>query len=138
MTLARDAMLSGDIVTAENYFQHAEHYNRMIAAAQTQHAAANPQAGQSGDGANGAGQRGRPKGGQDAPSSDPAAAAPPTRGNGRPPAKKTDKDAAGGGSGDAVEAKPKSKNGVVDETASSPATEMPDGSKDTPPDGASA
>ena len=32
--LARDASVSGDIVMAENYFQHAEHYLRIIAAAQ--------------------------------------------------------------------------------------------------------
>lgn len=35
-TLARDAMSSGDRVMAENYLQHAEHYNRIIAAAQAQ------------------------------------------------------------------------------------------------------
>jgi hypothetical protein len=34
--LARDAQSSGDPVGAENYFQHAEHYFRMIAAAQEQ------------------------------------------------------------------------------------------------------
>lgn len=34
--LARDAQSSGDNVMAENYFQHAEHYNRIIAAAQAQ------------------------------------------------------------------------------------------------------
>ena len=34
--LARDAMSSGDRVMAENYLQHAEHYNRIIAAAQAQ------------------------------------------------------------------------------------------------------
>lgn len=34
MTLARDAISSGDIVLAENYLQHAEHYNRIIMAAQ--------------------------------------------------------------------------------------------------------
>ncbi|MDH6267668.1 hypothetical protein M2360_003065 [Rhizobium sp. SG_E_25_P2] len=34
MTLARDASSSGDRVMAENYLQHAEHYNRIIAAAQ--------------------------------------------------------------------------------------------------------
>lgn len=33
-SLARDAQTSGDIVRQENYFQHAEHYNRIIAAAQ--------------------------------------------------------------------------------------------------------
>lgn len=35
-TLARDAQASGDHVMAENYLQHAEHYNRIIAAAQSQ------------------------------------------------------------------------------------------------------
>src|ERR671926_1963610 len=34
--LARDAQSSGDPVAAENYFQHAEHYFRIIAAAQEQ------------------------------------------------------------------------------------------------------
>ncbi|GHC76103.1 hypothetical protein GCM10010136_26490 [Limoniibacter endophyticus] len=38
MTLARDAQSSGDRVMAENYLQHAEHYNRIIAAAQAQQA----------------------------------------------------------------------------------------------------
>jgi len=33
LTLARDALSSGDRVAAENYFQHAEHYLRIIAAA---------------------------------------------------------------------------------------------------------
>jgi hypothetical protein len=32
MTLARDALSSGDPVLAENYLQHAEHYNRIIMA----------------------------------------------------------------------------------------------------------
>jgi uncharacterized protein DUF4167 len=36
MALARDAASSGDIVMAENYLQHAEHYNRIIMAAQAQ------------------------------------------------------------------------------------------------------
>ncbi|MFP4537757.1 MAG: DUF4167 domain-containing protein [Dichotomicrobium sp.] len=34
MALARDALSSGDMIGAENYFQHAEHYNRIILAAQ--------------------------------------------------------------------------------------------------------
>ncbi|MGH6865441.1 MAG: DUF4167 domain-containing protein [Methyloceanibacter sp.] len=52
MSLARDAMASGDLVTAESYLQHAEHYNRIIMAAQAQSAAqGNPQ----GDAANGGG-----------------------------------------------------------------------------------
>jgi hypothetical protein len=34
--LARDAQTSGDPVSAENYYQHAEHYFRLIAAAQEQ------------------------------------------------------------------------------------------------------
>jgi hypothetical protein len=40
--LARDAQASGDPVGAENYFQHAEHYFRLIAAAQEQFRQANP------------------------------------------------------------------------------------------------
>src|SRR6202163_1736512 len=40
--LARDAMTSGDPVTAENYHQHAEHYLRLIAAAQEQFRQQNP------------------------------------------------------------------------------------------------
>jgi hypothetical protein len=35
-TLARDAQSAGDRVIAENYLQHAEHYYRIIAAAQAQ------------------------------------------------------------------------------------------------------
>ena len=42
LQLARDAQGSGDPVTAENHFQHAEHYLRMIAAAQEQFRAQNP------------------------------------------------------------------------------------------------
>lgn len=37
-SLARDALSNGDTVMAENYLQHAEHYNRLIAAAQAQRA----------------------------------------------------------------------------------------------------
>jgi len=36
LQLARDSQSSGDPVAAENYYQHAEHYFRMIAAAQEQ------------------------------------------------------------------------------------------------------
>ncbi len=39
-SLARDALSNGDTVMAENYYQHAEHYNRIIAAAQQQQNAA--------------------------------------------------------------------------------------------------
>lgn len=35
-TLARDALSSGDRVVAENYLQHAEHYNRIVFAANAQ------------------------------------------------------------------------------------------------------
>jgi hypothetical protein len=42
--LARDAQSSGDPVAAENYYQHAEHYFRLIAAAQEQFRQNNPQA----------------------------------------------------------------------------------------------
>lgn len=51
MSLARDALASGDLVAAESYFQHAEHYNRIIMAA---HSQLGPQhGGQPGEGANG-------------------------------------------------------------------------------------
>ena len=51
MSLARDALSSGDIVAAESYLQHAEHYNRIIMAAQSQ---LGPQhGGQQGEGPNG-------------------------------------------------------------------------------------
>jgi Domain of unknown function (DUF4167) len=36
LSLARDALASGDMVAAESYFQHAEHYNRIIMATQSQ------------------------------------------------------------------------------------------------------
>lgn len=41
--LARDARSSGDPVAAENYYQHAEHYFRLIAAAQEQLRQSQPQ-----------------------------------------------------------------------------------------------
>ena len=44
LQLARDAQSSGDPVAAENYYQHAEHYFRLIAAAQEQFRQNNPQA----------------------------------------------------------------------------------------------
>ena len=53
LTLARDASSSGDIVMAENYLQHAEHYNRIIMAAQVQAATQNPNGGDYGMGMNG-------------------------------------------------------------------------------------
>ncbi len=43
LQLARDAQTSGDPVAAENYYQHAEHYFRLIAAAQEQFRQNNPQ-----------------------------------------------------------------------------------------------
>jgi hypothetical protein len=43
MTLARDAQASGDTVSAENYLQHAEHYNRIVMAAQAQFQQSQPQ-----------------------------------------------------------------------------------------------
>src|SRR6204780_2215208 len=43
LQLARDAQSSGDPVAAENYYQHAEHYFRLIAAAQEQFRQNQPQ-----------------------------------------------------------------------------------------------
>ncbi|MEA2907086.1 MAG: hypothetical protein QOI12_4473 [Alphaproteobacteria bacterium] len=42
MQLARDAQTSGDPISAENYYQHAEHYYRLIAAAAEQFRQNNP------------------------------------------------------------------------------------------------
>jgi hypothetical protein len=53
IALARDAQSSGDPVLAENYLQHAEHYNRMIITYREQ------QMQQGGDAANGNGHRPR-------------------------------------------------------------------------------
>jgi Domain of unknown function (DUF4167) len=36
LQLARDAQTSGDLIAAEGYLQHAEHYKRLIAASQEQ------------------------------------------------------------------------------------------------------
>jgi Domain of unknown function (DUF4167) len=36
LQLARDAHASGDLIAAEGYLQHAEHYKRLIAAAEGQ------------------------------------------------------------------------------------------------------
>src|ERR1700684_1999339 len=36
LQLSRDAQSSGDTIASENYYQHAEHYFRLIAAAQEQ------------------------------------------------------------------------------------------------------
>ena len=47
LQLARDARSSGDPVAAENYYQHAEHYFRLIAAAQEQFRQNQPQQAQS-------------------------------------------------------------------------------------------
>jgi hypothetical protein len=52
MSLARDALASGDLVGAESYLQHAEHYNRIIMAAQTQFGG-QPGLQQGGEGPNG-------------------------------------------------------------------------------------
>jgi len=51
MSLARDASSSGDPVLAENYLQHAEHYNRIIMAFRDQNM------GSGGDGMNGGARR---------------------------------------------------------------------------------
>ena len=52
--LARDAQSSGDPVGAENYFQHAEHYFRVIASAQEQFRQSQPFYGNRPEGGGGA------------------------------------------------------------------------------------
>lgn len=46
LTLARDATAAGDRILAESYFQHAEHYQRMLNEANEEFARNNPQAAQ--------------------------------------------------------------------------------------------
>lgn len=46
--LARDAQAAGDVIMAENFLQHAEHYNRIIMAAQAQNTAQQPSEGANG------------------------------------------------------------------------------------------
>jgi hypothetical protein len=58
--LARDSQSSGDPVAAENYYQHAEHYFRLIAAAQEQFRQQNPYYNQQGQP-----QQGQPQGASD-------------------------------------------------------------------------
>jgi hypothetical protein len=53
ITLARDASSSGDYIMAENYLQHAEHYNRIIMAAQAQSVVQHPNGGEHSPGLNG-------------------------------------------------------------------------------------
>jgi hypothetical protein len=83
--LARDSQSSGDPVAAENYYQHAEHYFRLIAAAQEQFRQQNPyaqqqpqqgqapgqQGGQGGDDFDDDGDDGQPYMGQNEPSFQP-------------------------------------------------------------------
>ena len=91
-SLARDALVSGDTVTAENYLQHAEHYHRIIMAAQAQNA---PPAGQAAEGANGSGnQRAAP--GEEAAGSGNAQGDAPVNGN------EAEVQAAASGDGDAA------------------------------------
>ncbi|MCH9808248.1 MAG: DUF4167 domain-containing protein [Alphaproteobacteria bacterium] len=68
MSLARDALSSGDPVLAENYLQHAEHYNRIILAYREQ------QVSQSAEQSNGSG-RGRNAEAQPDADNQPAASA---------------------------------------------------------------
>lgn len=52
MSLGRDAQISGDIVRAENFYQHAEHYLRILTAAQAyvqQQSGGQPKANANGD-----------------------------------------------------------------------------------------
>lgn len=75
MQLARDAQTSGDPVMAENYFQHAEHYFRIISSAQANQQANQQQSNQQRDGASqgaaqGAAQNSNQNSGQDTNRSD--------------------------------------------------------------------
>lgn len=71
MSLARDALSSGDSVGAESYLQHAEHYNRIIMAAQGAQNQPGGQANQPNEGANGSAYRGKPVEDETASDADP-------------------------------------------------------------------
>ena len=71
LQLARDAQSSGDRVAAENYFQHAEHYYRIIAADLANTQAQGGQPGQPGAFPNGAPQPGLPTNGNRDPMGGP-------------------------------------------------------------------
>jgi hypothetical protein len=64
LILARDAQLSNDRVSAENFMQHAEHYTRMLAEAQREMAAEQEQRRPLGDNGHVGGQGGYQQGGQ--------------------------------------------------------------------------
>ena len=62
LAMARDASSSGDRIVAENYFQHAEHYYRILAAQREEaeaRAAASQQSQRSNGNGNGSGRRPR-------------------------------------------------------------------------------
>jgi hypothetical protein len=71
LQLARDAQSSGDRVAAENYFQHAEHYYRIIAADLANTQAQGGQPGQPGAFPNGTPQPGLPPNGSRDPMGGP-------------------------------------------------------------------
>ena len=71
MSLARDHLASGDLVAAESYLQHAEHYNRIIMAAQTQFSG---QPNAQGEGPNGGGPYRNPRWNSDEENADDEAA----------------------------------------------------------------
>lgn len=73
-SLARDALSSGDLITAESYLQYAEHYNRIIMAAQAQ---LGPNGNQPNDGSNGGSFRPRWSDGSDYDDSDDDETGPP-------------------------------------------------------------
>jgi len=62
LALARDATTSGDRIAAENFFQHAEHYFRLMAASAEQQQQ-RAESGQRGEGRDGGGERNKPRGG---------------------------------------------------------------------------
>ncbi|MFP6747283.1 MAG: DUF4167 domain-containing protein [Alphaproteobacteria bacterium] len=101
--LARDALIVGDRVAAENYFQHAEHYFRVMQAAKPQ---------QTGDGEQRSDQRGDQRGEQR-----------DNRGRGQQNRVEPDDEAAMVSSDE--EKSPASDDGVADAAAEIPQTEEP-------------
>lgn len=136
--LARDALASGHVITAENYFQHAEHYNRIIMAAQAQMTPAGGP--QPGDGANGAGGQ-RSRRGGDSTSQPTVAAMPEGADAAAAPVEEASAEASdtappekGGNGADTTEEPAAASNGSGKSQDADPAKS----SDETPPDSAVA
>ena len=88
LTLARDATSSGDRIAAEGYFQHAEHYFRLMSVAREEAAARGNGDGRNRDGETGRGRRGNGRDGESLEAAEGESA--PTNGGSAPAAEGED------------------------------------------------